>query len=218
MPSNLGVGNAGVANDAGFPSNAGFANTAATAAAAGSNNAVGANAGGFATSAGTFSQFGGTPFVGSPIAGPASPYTSNVPSIPTPTPVMNAVLPPAMAKAPLSQEEVGAMRAWGERDLDNAAVVLAMYANEVDAAWFRYKNGCLGGFTSETTPGREWFLVLDGRVRLPNDDQCRMLYSSLLGMATGWEQQLEIALDAARRADVLPGRIRETLDRHRIDR
>jgi hypothetical protein len=37
-------------------------------------------------------------------------------------------------------------------------------------------------------------------------------------MATGWEQQLQITLDAARRTDVLPGRIRETLQRHNIDR
>jgi hypothetical protein len=44
------------------------------------------------------------------------------------------------------------------------------------------------------------------------------MYSQLRGQASGWETQLGIALDAARRADVLPGRIRETLDRHRIDR
>ena len=110
------------------------------------------------------------------------------------------------------------LRAYGERDLDNAAVVLAMVANDIDASWFRFKMACLGGFTAETSPGREWFLLLDDRVRSPNDDQCRTMYSQMRGQAMGWEQQLSIALDAARRADVLPGRIRETLDRHRIDR
>jgi hypothetical protein len=110
------------------------------------------------------------------------------------------------------------LRAYGERDLDSAAMVLAMVANDIDAAWFRFKMGCLGGFIPETSPGREWFLLLDGRVRTPTDDQCRAMYSQLQGTAAGFEQQLGITLDAARRADVLPGRIREILDRHRIER
>ena len=38
-----------------------------------------------------------------------------------------------MARAPLTNDEVGMMREVGERDLDMAAVVVAMQANEVDA-------------------------------------------------------------------------------------
>jgi hypothetical protein len=172
---------------------------------------------------GTVSNMGaGLPFLGTgfatPSVGPGSPFSNTVPSVPTPGPVMTAVLPPATAKAPLSQEDVGLLRAYGERDLDAAAVVLAMVANDIDAGWFRFKMACLGGFTAETSPGREWFLLLDDRVRTPTDDACRAMYSQLQGQAAGWETQLGIALDAARRADVLPGRIRETLDRHRIDR
>jgi hypothetical protein len=240
--TNAGMANGGAVNlnPGGVPGNMGVGNVGAGTVGAG--NAAAVNAGGFGTTnaemanrsagnattggqaaggGGTFSNFGaggsigGGGFIG---GGPVSPYSSTVPSIPAPTPVFNAVLPPATAKAPLSQDEVGAMRQYGERDLDAAALVLATYANEVDAIWFRYKNLCLGGFTAETSPGREWFLVLDGRVRLTGDDQCRGLYTSLLGMATGWEQQLQITLDAARRTDVLPGRIRETLQRHNIDR
>jgi hypothetical protein len=179
--------------------------------------------GGAVTGGGSFNNMGGgLPFIGggfaTPSVGASSPFASNVPSVPTPGPVMNAVLPPATAKAPLSQEEVGAYRAYGERDLDSAAMVLAMVANDIDAAWFRFKMACLGGFIADTSPGREWFLLLDDRVRSPNDDQCRAMYTSLQGAAAGWETQLQIATDAARRADVLPGRVREILDRHRIDR
>jgi hypothetical protein len=175
------------------------------------------------TGTGTFNNMGaGLPFLGTgfatPSVGPGSPFANTVPSVPTPGPIMTAVLPPATAKAPLSQEEVGLLRAYGERDLDAAAVVLAMVANDIDAGWFRFKMACLGGFTAETSPGREWFLLLDDRVRTPTDDACRAMYAQLQGQATGWETQLNIALDAARRADVLPGRVRETLDRHRIDR
>jgi hypothetical protein len=176
-----------------------------------------------ATGGGTFSPMGassGVPVVGIalPSVGPTSPYASTVPSIPAPTPVLNAVLPPAIAKAPQADEEVGAIRAQGERDFDGAAMVLAMIANEIDGAWVRYKTACLAGVAPESTPGREWFLLLDGRVRTPDDDQCRMMYTRLQGMAAGFDQQLAIALDAARRTDVLPGRVREILERHRIDR
>jgi hypothetical protein len=242
------VGGVGVANAqaaAGFgPAQGigGINNTGATAAQAGSPAGIGAGGfspiGGSPAAAGvpgagaavapmgvggTFSNMGmGMPFVGTgfatPSVGPGSPYSNNVPSVPAPGTVMSAVLPPATAKAPLTQEDVGMLRAYGERDLDSAAMVLAMVANDIDAAWFRFKMGCLGGFIPETSPGREWFLLLDGRVRTPTDDQCRAMYSQLQGTAAGFEQQLGITLDAARRADVLPGRIREILDRHRIER
>jgi hypothetical protein len=165
----------------------------------------------------------GLPFIGTGVGVPSvgggiSPFANSVPSVPTPSPVLNAVLPPAIAKAPLSEDEVGAMRAYGERDLDNAAMVLAAVANDVDAAWARYKMACLGGFVPETAPNREWFLLLDGRVRTPTDDQCRAMFTQMQAAAAGFEEQLGITLDAARRADVLPGRIREVLERHRIDR
>jgi hypothetical protein len=184
--------------------------------AAGFNAAAGAGSG-------TFNNMGagGLPFVGGvavPTVGPTSPFASNVPSITAPGPVMAAVLPPATAKAPLGDADVGALRAYGERDFDAAVMVLAIVANDIDAAWFRFKMACLGGFVPDVSPNREWFLLLEDRVRTPNDDQCRASYAQLMGMATGWDAQMNIALDAARRADVLPGRVRETLERHRVGR
>jgi hypothetical protein len=164
----------------------------------------------------------GLPFVGGLAVatgvGATSPYARTVPSIPLPTPAFNTVLPPAIAQAPQSDDEVGAFREDGERDFAAAAVVLAAHANEIDWQWSGFVNACLGGFTPVASPGRQWFLLLDGRMPTPTDDGCRSLSTSLLGMAKGWEQQLDIALAAARRADVLPGRTREILERHRIDR
>jgi hypothetical protein len=164
----------------------------------------------------------GLPFVGSVAVatgvGAASPYARTVPSIPAPRPVAGAVLPPAIAQAPQSDDEVGTLREDAERDLAAAAVALAAHANEIDGQWSGFVNGCLSGFTPVASPGRQWFLLLDGRVPTPSDDGCRSVATSLVGMANGWEQQLDMALDAARRADVLPGRTREILERHRIDR
>lgn len=171
------------------------------------------------TSSGTGAA--GLPFVGGvavPSVGATSPYARSVPSISAPEPVITAVLPPATAKAPLGDEDVGALRPYGERDFDAAVVVLAVAANDIDAAWFRFKTACLGGFVPDTTAGREWFLLLHDRVNTPDDDQCRATHAQLKGTATGWDAQMGIALDAARRADVLPGRVRETLERHRLGR
>jgi hypothetical protein len=158
------------------------------------------------------------PVVATGILNPASPYTQTVPSLPGPTTTLNPVLPPAAAREPLSEDEVGLMRSLAERDLDAAAVVLAGYANEIDAQWFRFKNLCMAGTVPPSSESREWFLLLDGRLLPPSDDQCRTMAMNIEGLGSGWEQQLGITLDAARRADLLPGRIRQTLSRHRIDR
>lgn len=227
-PGMLSVGSVqslGPFNQAGFPVGAGSPQVAANTASPNApglgnvSNAQSVNAG---AQAGVPTG-GGLPFIGGGIAVPSlgggtSPFASTVPSVPSPTPVFNAVLPPAIAKAPLSQDEVGVWRAYGERDLDGAAMVLAMVANDIDATWARFKVACLGAFIPESAPNREWFLLLDGRVRTPTDDQCRAMYTQMQGQAAGFDQQLGIALDAARRADVLPGRVREILARHRIDR
>jgi len=64
--------------------------------------------------------------------------------------------------------------------------------------------------------GREWYLLAQGRILTPNDDACRALFSDLTTRANGFVQQLDIVEDAARKADVLPVRVREVFDRHRL--
>jgi hypothetical protein len=109
------------------------------------------------------------------------------------------------------------MRAQGERDLDAAAMALATAATGMDSAWAGFKNQCLSGFTVNTvTSGREWYLLADDRIPTPNDDGCRALYADLTGRARGFLSQLQIVEDAARKADVLPARVREVLDRHKL--
>jgi hypothetical protein len=151
------------------------------------------------------------------IVGPVSVFGSGVPSVPPISPTLNVALPPAVAKAPESATEVGAMREQGVRDLDAAAVGLDLKANEVDVVWSRFKSQCLGGTVVETTPGREWFLVLQGRVRTPTEDVCRAMHGELVRVSNDFEQQFNIASDAARQADVLPGTIRQIWARHRLD-
>jgi hypothetical protein len=155
--------------------------------------------------------------VGGPVGGTVSPLNRQIPNVPTTNAVHPAVLPPAGAKQPLSAEEVGSMRAQGEADLDAAAVAMAAAAAPIDAAWAGFKAQCLRGFTVETvSAGREWYLLAQGRILTPNDDACRALFSDLTARANGFVQQLDIVEDAARKADVLPVRVREVFDRHRL--
>jgi hypothetical protein len=146
-----------------------------------------------------------------------SPYLNPVPSIPAAPPVAGVVLPPAGAKEPLSANEVGQMRAQGERDLETSAVALAAAAAAIDPAWVGFKNQCLTGSTVTTvTAGREWYLLADDRIPTPADDACRTMFTDLTGRTRGFLSQLETVEDAARKADVLPARVREVLDRHKL--
>jgi len=127
------------------------------------------------------------------------------------------VLPPAGAKEPLSAEDVGLMRTQGERDLDAAAVALAAAAASIDALWAGFKDQCLRGVTVPTvTAGREWYLLAEDRIPTPADDSCRAMHTDLTARTEGFLSQLETVQDAARKADVLPARVREVLDRHKL--
>lgn len=146
-----------------------------------------------------------------------SPLLNPVPNVPVQAAAQAAVLPPAGAKEPLSADDVGAMRAQGEADLAASAVALSAAANAMDVAWAGFKSQCLPGFTAErVTAGREWYLLAQGRILTPSDDACRALSTDLTNRAQGFIQQLDTVEDAARKADVLPVRVREVFDRHRL--
>jgi hypothetical protein len=203
VPGATGVPAGAAAPAGGTGAQAGTAGAPQAGVAAGSGAAIGSGP-----------VLGGTVVVG---GGPTSPLTSNLPSVQAAAPVVTAVLPPAVAKAPLSAEEVGAMREQGLRDLDAAAVTLAAVANDIDVVWASFKNQCLAGFTAaQRTSGREWYLLFSDEVRTPSDDACRATYAGLLGRAKGFEGQLNTVEDAARKADVLPVHVREVLERHRL--
>jgi hypothetical protein len=191
------------------------------AAQAGGNGAGtgGAQGGGQSVVGGSNVAVGGLApgSIGGPVGGVTSPQNRPIPNVPGGSAILPAVLPPAVAKQPLSAEEVGAMRAQGEADLDNAAVALAAAAAPMDAAWSGFKAQCLRGFTPETAAGgREWYLLASGRILTPSDDGCRAIFSDLTARANGFMQQLETVEDAARKADVLPVRVREVFERHRL--
>jgi hypothetical protein len=197
----------------------GGATGATGATATGGGNTVGGMAVGGTTGTGATAPATGAPGGGQVVGGGAvgSPFGNPVPSIPSGTPVAGVVLPPAGAKEPLSADEVGLMRAQGERDLAASAVALAAAAAGIDPVWAGFKDQCLRGFTVNTVAaGREWYLLADDRIPTPTDDACRAMHAELRGRTLGFKSQLETVEDAARKADVLPARVREVLDRHKL--
>jgi hypothetical protein len=167
---------------------------------------------------------GGIPLPSNAPGAPA--ILRQVPNVgPPTTPTVNVALPPATAgtvpdTATAAQAE--AIRAQSARDFQAAVSVLTLKANDIDSLWFAYKDLCLGGTTpagATTTTGREWFVLLGGNtIQQPNDDACRQRLADLTRAAELFQQQLEVARDGARKADVLPGTIREILQRNRLDR
>lgn len=147
------------------------------------------------------------------------PMPANVPGGPAQLQPVPNVGPPTSAGLNVALPPVGADTM---RDLQAAAGVLALKANEADSLWFAYKDQCLGGTAppgAATTTGREWFILLGGAsLPQPSDDACRQRLADLMRCADLFQQQHNTVLDAARKADLPPGVVREILQRNRIDR
>jgi hypothetical protein len=166
---------------------------------------------------------GGIPLPTNTPGGPA--VLQPVPNVgPPTTPTLNVALPPATAgTAPdgATAAQAEAIRAQGVRDFQAATSVLALKANEIDGLWFAFKDLCLGGTTpsgAASSTGREWFVLLAGNtIQQPGDDACRRRLADLTRAAELFQQQLSVALDGARRADLAPGTIRDILQRNRLD-
>lgn len=184
-------------------------------------------------SSSVLATLGGGGTVGVPAAGtvlitapPISPYASQVPSLPPVMATLNVVAPPAAAPALAETLPVGAARDIATRDYESAVRTLALKANEIDLHWPRYRDACLR--TSPLNPAtereqfgpgrdREWFVLFDGDVRLPADDNCRLLRVEMTNMANAWKDLMVQAEETARSHDVLPGVMREIRHRHRVD-
>jgi len=167
---------------------------------------------------------GGIPLPPNAPGGPA--VLQPVPNVGPPTsPTLNVAMPPATAGAApdgATDAQAEAVRAQGVRDFQAANSVLALKANEIDGLWFAFKDLCLGGTTpsgATSSTGREWFVLLAGSsIQQPSDDACRRRLADLTRAADLFQQQLGVALDSARKADLAPGTIREILQRNRLDR
>lgn len=157
-----------------------------------------------------------------------SPYNREIPSLPAAPVRTSAFVTPSSLAPPLTASmPVGASRDLAARDYENSVRVLSAQANEIDGYWARYRDTCQGGAlagvpstvrtVTPSTRDREWFAVLTNDVKPPTEDQCRQLLSEMTRVATDWKDAMAGAEQTARAYDVLPGSMRETRHRYRVD-
>ncbi|MET0551787.1 MAG: hypothetical protein ABW221_02045 [Vicinamibacteria bacterium] len=149
---------------------------------------------------------------------PLSAVNTPIPSIPPATSSVTTSLPassvPPQAMTPA---QVAANRAIGIRNFDAAVAVTAATASQVDRAWAAHRTLCVEGTEPVNALGREWFAVLDGSMPQPTEGQCGQSYAEVARLAHQFKAQLDTARETARRSEVLPGDMRESLQRYNVD-
>ncbi len=120
----------------------------------------------------------------------------------------------APAFAPRSATDVA--REDGTRRYSQLVEAVARRAAQLDSYWERIKTNC----PVRSAPGydREWFGLWDGRATLTGANaSCASAMSELDDLAREVRAAMAGADQEARRAAVLPGRLREIRRRHRMD-
>ena len=125
--------------------------------------------------------------------------------------------PRACLRQALTPAQLAANRALGLRNFDAAVAVIAATASQVDRAWAAHRTLCVEGTAPVNALGREWFGVLDGSMPQPTEGQCGQSYAEVARLANQFKAQLDTARETARRSDVLPGDMRESLQRYNVD-
>jgi S1-C subfamily serine protease len=108
------------------------------------------------------------------------------------------------------------LREHNEREFASAVQTLARRADQIDDYWNRFKTSC-GGSPGVRRGDREWMGLVEAPATFTAMAPACSTWLSDLQKVTG-ELHLEVRdlLEAARRADILPGVVRDTLRAHRL--
>ncbi|HSK10511.1 MAG TPA: trypsin-like peptidase domain-containing protein [Vicinamibacterales bacterium] len=95
---------------------------------------------------------------------------------------------------------------------------LAEAAERLDAYWADYRASCLSTVAIPRGYPREWFVVLDARSPAgAAPPACRAWTERLVANTGAWRRAMTEAQDAARRAGVFPGDLRDIQRKYRLD-
>ena len=104
----------------------------------------------------------------------------------------------------------------GERDFSGRVASAEQAAAQLDLAWTRFRSGCYKS-TIRGSYDREWFAVfVPGGLPTDAAAGCVDYYQSLQTEITRFRDFMRTAVQDARRANVLPGTIRDTLRSKRL--
>lgn len=108
------------------------------------------------------------------------------------------------------------LKAQGEQQFRAQIEKLAEAGQSFDAAWQRFRDQCY----KSSIPGyynREWFVVLTPQGLPGGAPGCATYYSQMTGEITKFRDLMRRALEDARRANVLPGTMRDVLRANKLD-
>lgn len=160
------------------------------------------------------------------ISQPLSPFARVIPSLPPVTTEVSLVAPAGSIPAMAVGLSGGTLRDSAIRDFDTGVRALAIKASEIDMVWSRYRdvyvtrtavNPSDQRNVAESNRDRGWFALFSNGVPAPDRDDCRRQNVELSRMASDWRDLMTRMEDAARQNGLLPGAMRETRARYRVD-
>jgi hypothetical protein len=111
-----------------------------------------------------------------------------------------------------------AAREEGVKTYEQAMAGLARTADALDESWRNFRSSCYEGRIAAGSLQREWFALWDQRalqgVVAPG---CEGTFASIRGVARDVREGVLNAQEAARRAGVYPGTLRDVRRRHRLE-
>lgn len=114
------------------------------------------------------------------------------------------------------QSESERQQQQGEQQLRGRIGQLADAAATIDSGWKRFRDQCYQTAISGSYD-REWFSMLAGTLPPNAGAGCGNLYGALQSETTRFRDVMRSTLADARRANVLPGTVRDILRRNRLD-
>jgi S1-C subfamily serine protease len=111
-----------------------------------------------------------------------------------------------------------AIRDEGARTYEQAIAALARTADSLDEYWRNFKSSCYEGRVAGSSFDREWFALWDQRaMQGAVSPGCEQSFANIRGAARNVRTGVLNAQEAARRAGVYPGTIRDVRRRHRLE-
>jgi hypothetical protein len=130
-------------------------------------------------------------------------------------PAVSASLPAGTATAgsALASGTAGALRVFSDR-----VATLSDQAAQVDRLWSRLRGVCDVSVDGDYSSSREWLSLWEGQARVDlSSGTCRDLYDQVISAGEAVNTGMAEAEDQARRADLLPGAVRQTQQAFRMD-
>lgn len=119
---------------------------------------------------------------------------------------------------PSRPNESDANRMSGETNYDRTLAALARNADQIDARWANMQRNCLVNPMNQGDAQRVWFVVRDSLPTFKTPDfWCSNNLNDFANYVRDFSRAMSETSDAARRAGVYPGTIREARRKYRLD-